>query len=79
MKKLILGLLSLTLFIGTVQAQDGKKAFSKAKKAQGLYNLDPQTNKAKLGEAMAEIDRAIQDSDISKECKNVAVKRRDLQ
>ncbi len=59
MKKIILGLLSFILLVGSIQAQDTKKSYTKAKKANGVYNLDPQSNKAKLGEAQKEIDIAI--------------------
>ena len=69
MKILTLGIISVILFIGNVQAQDAKKAFSNAKKAQGIYNLDPQSNKAKLGEAKQEIDQAISGAEMSKKSK----------
>ena len=69
MKILTLGIISVILFAGNVQAQDAKKAFSNAKKAQGIYNLDPQTNKAKLGEAKHEIDQAINGTELIKESK----------
>ena len=62
MKKLLLGLIAIFLVVGSAQAQDGKKSYSKAKKAFGIYNLDPSGNKAKLKEAREEIDLAIADS-----------------
>ena len=57
MKKLILGLLAV-LLITTAYAQDGKKALKEANKAFGAYNIDPTGNKAKLTEAVEQIDLA---------------------
>ena len=62
MKKLILGLLAV-LLVTSISAQDGKKAQKKAARALGAFNLDPSNNKAKLNEAVAEIDIAAADSE----------------
>jgi tetratricopeptide (TPR) repeat protein len=64
MKKLILGLLAV-LLVTSISAQDGKKAQKKAARALGAFNLDPTNNKAKLNEAVAEIDIALADSEIA--------------
>lgn len=69
MKNIILSLLSFFLVTGITHGQDTKKAFSDAKKAFGVYNLDPQNNKAKLGEGQQWIDMAItgaQESQLAK-------------
>lgn len=60
MKKLILGLMAIML-ITTLHAQDGVKAQRQASRALGAYNLDPANNKAKLQEAVTEIEVAVQD------------------
>ncbi len=62
MKNLILGILSVFLAVTMVQAQNGKRALSEAKKAFGIYNLDTQNKGAKLQQALeklkiAEADR----------------------
>ncbi|MCB0567182.1 MAG: hypothetical protein KDD01_22680 [Phaeodactylibacter sp.] len=66
MKKLILGLLAV-LLITTAYAQDGKKALKEANKAFGAYNIDPTGNKAKLTEAVEQIDLALEDAEIAKD------------
>lgn len=66
MKKLILGLLAI-LLLTAAQAQDGKKALREAKQAFGAYNLDPTGNKAKLTEAVEQINLALEDPEIAKD------------
>ena len=63
MKKVLLGLLSLFLLIGTAHAQDGKKEFKAAKKALGSFNLDQVNNRADLKTALESIEVAIKGSD----------------
>ncbi|MEM6316686.1 MAG: tetratricopeptide repeat protein [Bacteroidota bacterium] len=58
MKKLVLGLLAFLLMVGTVAAQDGKKALKKAIAASRTYSLDPQKNGDKLDEAIAAFETA---------------------
>lgn len=58
MKKLVLGLLSLFLFFGTLTAQEGKKALKKASSAYRTYNLSPGDNADKLEEAINSIETA---------------------
>lgn len=62
MKKLILAVLTICM-ITAVQAQDGTKAYKKATRALGAFNLDPNNNKAKLQEAVDEINVATADSE----------------
>lgn len=65
MKKLLIGIFSLLVLIGTVQAQTkeelkaAKKALGQATKPLGAYNLDPANNKSKLGEAKDAIVAAL--------------------
>ena len=66
MKKLILGLMAI-LLITAAYAQDGKKALREANKAFGAYNLDPTGNKAKLTEAVEQINLALEDPEIAKD------------
>jgi len=68
MKKLILGLLAVCLVV-SVSAQDGKKAYKKATRALGAFNLDPKNSKAKLQEAVDEITIALEDSETAAEAK----------
>lgn len=74
MKRVILGILSLLLVATLAQAQDGKKAFGKAKKAFGIYNLDPQSNKGKLQEAIDELSVAEGDAETSAQAKTWQLK-----
>jgi tetratricopeptide (TPR) repeat protein len=62
MKRLILGLLAVCL-ITAVSAQDGVKAYKKATRALGAFNLDPNNNTAKLQEAVDQITIAVADSE----------------
>ena len=66
MKKLILGLLAM-LVLTAAYTQDGKKALREANKAFGAYNLDPTGNKAKLTEAIEQINLALEDPEIAKD------------
>jgi tetratricopeptide (TPR) repeat protein len=68
MKKLILGLLAVCL-IASVSAQNGSKDYRKATRALGAFNLDPENNKAKLSEAVTEIESALKDSETAAEAK----------
>lgn len=52
MKKFLLGFFSLFLMVGTMTAQDAKKAMKTAKSAYGAYNLDPKENAGKIQEAI---------------------------
>lgn len=69
MKRVILGILSLLLVAAMAQAQDGKKSYNRAKKAFGIYNLDPQSNKGKLQEAIEELGAASKDAEMKSDAK----------
>lgn len=74
MKRVILGILSLFLVVAMAQAQNGKKAFGQAKKAFGIYNLDPQNNKGKLQEAIDELAIAEADAEMNVQAKTWQLK-----
>lgn len=74
MKKLILGLFSILFILGTVQGQDTKKAYKDAKKAYGIYNLDPSGNKASLKEAAENIVVAVSGGEEAKEAQTWQLK-----
>ncbi len=58
-------LIAAILFVGGVSfAQDGKKAFKKANRLHGTYNLDPGANADKLDEAKTLIETALEDAEV---------------
>lgn len=62
MKKLSLLLLMVFVAVSQAMAQDeGDRAFKKAKRALGAYNIDSNANADKLGEAREMMDIAIKD------------------
>lgn len=63
----MLGILSLVLFMGSVQAQDGKKELREAGKAISSFNLDPGNNQDKLKEAIDHIEKAVADPAMANE------------
>lgn len=63
MKKLFFILLAVTFAFGVSHAQ-GKKSYGAAKKALSTYSLDPTNSKGKLGEAVTEINQALQDAEM---------------
>lgn len=60
MKKLILGMLSLLLVAGSINAQDAKGLEKDANRALGKFNLDQSGAKDQLGVAVEAIDKAIE-------------------
>ena len=81
MKKLIIGLLSIMLLVGTTQAQDvkalqkeAKKNLTKATRSFGTYNMDPSNNKGDLGVAKEAIDAALMNEEGMKMVKAWQVK-----
>jgi len=64
MKKFMLGLVSFILVVGSLTAQDAKKALKTAKKAYAAYNLDAIKNVDKLQEAIDALDIASADDGI---------------
>jgi len=69
MKKVIFGILSLLLVASSLTAQDGKRAYKDASKALNSFNLGGQTETADLKEAMAKIEIAIEDEEMSQDAK----------
>lgn len=65
MKKLILGLLSICLVVGTVTAQEGKKALKKASKEIAKYNADSAANADALSSAMSLVATALEDAEVA--------------
>lgn len=63
MKNLLLGVLSLFLFVGTISAQDGKKSFKAARKALNTFNLDQMNNLDALQVAVDAIEDAAKDGE----------------
>ena len=63
MKKVLLGIISLFLIVGTINAQDAKKNLRKASSSLGTYNLDKSNNKEKLDEARRLIDEVMGDAE----------------
>jgi len=61
MKKFLLGLVSFVLVVGSLSAQDAKKALKSAKKAYAAYNLDAIKNADKLQEAIDALNIAAAD------------------
>lgn len=55
-----------TIAIGTAQ-EDADRAYKKSKRALGSYNLDPQSNAEKLGEAWENIEIALSDATIKQD------------
>ena len=70
MKKLLFGLLSLCLVLGTVNAQTGKKALKEAEKSLSKYNQDPIKNADKLEEGLGLLSTAFESDEVKSEAKN---------
>lgn len=65
MKKFLFLLIGV-LFVGSsIIAQDGKKAYKKANRLLGTYNLDPSANGDKLDEAKTLINEAVKDPEVA--------------
>ncbi len=58
MKKLVFAFVAL-LLVGSLSAQDHEKAYKKAKKLLGTYNMSPKENSDKLEQAKEKIDYAM--------------------
>lgn len=70
MKKVLLGLLSMFLIMGTINAQTGKKALKEAKKKLSKYSEDPTGNAGMLTEGIALLNTAFESDEVSGEAKN---------
>lgn len=69
MKRIYLACFSLFLVLGSLQAQEGKKALKQASKNLGNYNLDPQANSEKLYAAVDLINTAFESEEVSSQYK----------
>ncbi|WP_235295666.1 tetratricopeptide repeat protein [Portibacter marinus] len=64
MKKFLLLLVGLVFMSSLAIGQDGKKAYKKANRLHGTYNLDPSANADKLEEAKSLINTALEDPEV---------------
>lgn len=74
MKKILLLLLGVMMIGSSVMAQEGKKAYKKANRLLGSYNLDPTANADKLGEAQTLINTALENAEVGAMAKAWALK-----
>lgn len=70
MKKIALGLLSLFLVVGTINAQEGKKALKKGAKLLGKYGQNAVANADQLDEGLMLIEKAFEDEEVKSKAKN---------
>ena len=70
MKKLLFGLLSFCLVLGTVNAQTGKKALKQAEKSISKYTQDPIKNADMLSEGLSLLITAFESDEVNGEAKN---------
>ena len=73
MKKFALGLLSLFLLVGSVHAQEGKKALKKAGKMLTKYGTNAIDNAANLDEGLMLLDKAFENEEVKSKAKNYNV------
>ena len=71
MKKLVLGLLSLFLVMGTITAQDGKKDLKKASKLLLDYGKNAAANEGKLSEGLDLLESASKSQDVMSDAKSL--------
>ncbi len=69
MKKLALGLLSLFLIVGSINAQEGKKALKKGAKLLDKYGQNAVKNADVLDEGLMLVEKAFEDEDVKTEAK----------
>ena len=70
MKKIALGLLSLFLVIGTINAQEGKKALKKGSKMLEKYGKNAIENADQLEEGLALVAKAFENEEVASQAKN---------
>ncbi|MDF1696337.1 MAG: hypothetical protein P1U56_10910 [Saprospiraceae bacterium] len=70
MKKIALGLLSLFLIVGTINAQEGKKALKKGSKMLNKYGTNAIDNADQLDEGLMLIEKAFENEDVKGQAKN---------
>lgn len=70
MKKFALGLLSLLLVVGTINAQEGKKALKKGSKILEKYGINANENADQLDEGIMLVEKAFENQDVTSKAKN---------
>ena len=70
MKKLALGLLSLFLIVGSINAQEGKKALKKGAKLLAKYGQNAVKNADILDEGLMLIEKAFENEEVKAKAKN---------
>lgn len=70
MKKLALGLLSLFLVVGSINAQEGKKALKKGAKILAKYGQNAVANADALDEGLMLIEKAFENEEVKAKAKN---------
>ncbi len=70
MKKLALGLLSFILVVGSINAQEGKKALKKGAKLLAKYGQNAVANAGDLDEGLMLIEKAFEDEEVKSKAKN---------
>lgn len=70
MKKIALGLLSVFLIVGTLNAQEGKKALKKGSKMLEKYGSNAIKNADQLEEGLMLTEKAFEDEEVKSEAKN---------
>lgn len=73
MKKFALGLLSLFLVVGTINAQEGKKALKKGSKMLEKYGNNANANADQLDEGLMLVEKAFENEEVSSKAKNYIV------
>ena len=73
MKKIALGLLSLFLVVGSISAQEGKKALKKGSKMLNKYGTNAIKYASELEEGLMLIDKAFESEDVTSSAKNYNV------
>ncbi len=70
MKKFALGLLSLFLVVGSINAQEGKKALKKGSKILKKYGENANEHADQLDEGLMLIEKAFENEDVASKAKN---------
>lgn len=73
MKKIALGLLSLFLVVGTINAQEGKKALKKGSKMLDKYSKNATNNADQLDEGLMLIEKAFESEEVKSAAKSYNV------
>lgn len=73
MKKIALGLLSLFLVVGSINAQEGKKALKKGSKMLQKFSTNAINNADQLEEGIMLVEKAFEDEEVKEKAKNYNV------